>query len=63
MPRRRRYGGYGWGRNRHYGHDPYDDRGHYYRRGRSTIGTVLGCAAALFFVVIALLVVFLVFVL
>jgi len=60
MSRRRRYGGgYRWGRDRYHS---YDDSGHYHRGG-STIGTVLGCAAALFFVVLALLAVLLMFVL
>lgn len=60
MPRRRTYGGgYGWGRNRRYGHDPYYGGGHYQYRRSSSLGTVIGCVAALFFGVIALLVLFL----
>lgn len=61
-PRRRWYGGhgggYGWGRSRRYGHDPYYHGGPHYHQRRSPIGAVIGCVAALFFGVIALVVVF-----
>lgn len=58
-PRRRGYGGgYGWGRRRRYGHDPYYHGGDHYHQRRSPLGAVLGCVAALFFGVIVLVIVF-----